>query len=197
MTELRRLQLAKTSAITSGTVVDNLAHLGITMENLTLGGDSGLVTPQTNQLLQQCQNALVTLTYLYLENFQHTFAFYLPLAEKIIIPGQDESEIRYNKRINDAILSIFQNFQMRIQVLDQPTIEEKAQEIHNVISRIVAEGVELPTPEELEEQAEVEKFSFEDLEVDLEEEVKNQEERPLAPNDVVEQMEKALDDSSE
>jgi hypothetical protein len=95
---------------------------------------------------------ITELTYLFLENFRYKFAFYLPLPEKIIIPGQEDEQLaddRYNKRVDAALRVIFNNFGIRIQMLDQPTIEEKAQTMFETISKIVEEGVTVSIEEDL------------------------------------------------
>ena len=140
--------------ISNGTMIDTLAHAGINMETVMLGlQTSGLVTPDTQAEVQKLQMAMNVLTFLFVENFQYKFVFYLPLPEQIVIPGEDDSEQRYSQRIDNAIQVIFQNFNLRIQMLDQPTHKEKAEEMLSTIKRIMDEGVvlEIPTEEDLPE----------------------------------------------
>lgn len=87
------------------------------------------------------------MTYLFQENFKYRFAFYVPLHEKVILADQPPSiEDANNKRVHEAIQMIFANFGLRIQVLDQATIKEQAQAIHETISTIMDEGIEIPEP---------------------------------------------------
>jgi len=133
------------SYIVSGTILESLAHAGIKYEITMLGADSGIITPETQFDLQKLQIAMTLLTYLFVDNFRYKFAFYVPRSESIIIPGQEESlEDRFSRRIDTALGEIFRNFQLRLQVLDQPTNQDRAQAMFDTIKKIYEEGIEVP-----------------------------------------------------
>lgn len=132
-----------TTTVSNGTIIENIAHAGVEFETVMLGlQNSGLVTPTTEQDMQKIQATMATMTFLLIDGFRYNFAFYIPLAEKVIIPGQEEETMddRHAKRVDAAILSIFDNFNLGIQRLDQPTVEEKAQEMFDTIKRIMTDG---------------------------------------------------------
>lgn len=139
---------AGVSFVSVGTAVENIAHCGVNLENMMVG----LATPDTQQRVQQQQVAMTMLTFLFLNNFRYLFGFYVPHpGAAVILPGQDDSENTYNLRIDAAIRHIFGNFGLRIQVLDQPSVEEKAQAMFDTVRDIVENGV----PERTEEDEEV------------------------------------------
>lgn len=134
------------SFLSLGTAVENIAHCGINLENIMVG----LSTPEMQALVQRQQVTMTALTFLFLQGFRYTFGFYVPHSGKtIILPGQDDSENSYNQRIDGAIRTVFGNFGVRIQVLDEPTIDEKAQVMFETVRNIVENGV--PEPEVAEE----------------------------------------------
>lgn len=164
--EAERTNIAEgNSFISNGTAIDTMAHAGLYVESVMLGSNSGLITPETQMEAQRAQVTITEITYLMLENQIYNFAFYLPLADKVIIPGQDEDPIgdAYNRRIDQAIRVIFGNFNMRIQMLDQPTYEEKAQTMLDTISKIVRDGVKVEVEEEPEEEPDDGRINIGDL----------------------------------
>lgn len=142
-------RLNNKSFITSGTAIEHIAHCGTNMENVILG----IQTPEQQALVEQYKIAMMSLTFLFsTQGFRYWFGFYLPHPDKVlIVPGEDQTENNYNKRVDNGIRQILGNFNLRIQVLDQPTAEEKAQEIFNVVKDIMENGPKLPeaqpTPE--------------------------------------------------
>lgn len=139
------------STLSLGTAVENIAHCGVNLENIM----TGVTLPNQQERIQKQQILMTTLTFLFLERFRYLFGFYLPHpGTALIVPGQDDAENAYNQRVDGAIRTIFGQFGMRLQVLDQPTIEEKAQEMFDTVKTIVENG-----PPELEaEESEVEEI---------------------------------------
>jgi hypothetical protein len=136
------------SYLTLGTAVDHIAHTGINLETIM----TGLSTPDQEVKTQQGQLVMTVLTMLMQQHFRYTFGFYVPHpGTSIILPGEPDTENEYNQRIDRGIQMVFMNFNMRIQVLDQPTPEEKAQEMFTTIQRIMENGPELPKQEDSEE----------------------------------------------
>jgi len=133
------------SYIVNGTVLGNLAHAGVNYETVMLGlQSSGLVTPETQVRMQQLQATMTTLTFL-MENFAAKFAFLLPLAPLIEVPGQEPTvEQRHGQRVNAAMGQVLQGFGFNLQVLDQPTAEDRAQAAFDTIRKIMDEGVDVP-----------------------------------------------------
>lgn len=129
------------SYITSGTVIENIAHCGVNMEAI-LGG---ITTPQTELRIQQNQVAMAALSMYFAERFRYTFGFYLPYKQKVIIAGQDEFEAHYQQRVDHGIQTVMQNFGLRIQVLDEPSYEEKAAAILATVQEIIENGARVPT----------------------------------------------------
>lgn len=141
----RQAQVAGKSYVTSGTVLEALAHSGVGYEITMLGADSGIVTSETQAELQKIQVTMTMLTFLFVDNFRYKFVFYIPRTENVIIPGQDETpEQRLSRRVDAALQEIFRNFQLRVQVLDQPTNEERAKVAFETIKTIYEEGIEVP-----------------------------------------------------
>lgn len=133
------------SFLTLGTAVENIAHCGVNLENIM----TGISVPNQQERMQKQQVVMAALTFLFLERFRYTFGFYLPSPENsIVIPGEDDAEKTYNRRIDNAIRTIFGNFGLRIQMLDQPTTEERAQEMFDTVNRIMENGPEAPQVEE-------------------------------------------------
>lgn len=145
--ELQALRSGK-SYISCGTAAEHLAHAGTGLENLF----TGLATPDVQVRVQVGQLTMSQLTLLMNEQFRaYTFGFFLPLAgSALVLPGKDDGEANYNRRVDQGVRAIFSNFGIRIQVLDQPTIEEKAQEMFDTIKNIVENGVEVPAETESE-----------------------------------------------
>jgi hypothetical protein len=143
------------SFISNGTVIDSLAHTGVTLETVMMGAQTnGLITPQTQVEVQKVQIATEVTKALFFDILQYKFVFYLPLPPKIEIPGQTVEDNRHGEKVDQAIQSIFAGLGMRIQALDQPTMEEKAQEMLSTIQKIMDEGVVIQDLErELEEEA--------------------------------------------
>lgn len=138
------------SFLTLGTAVDHIAHTGINLETIV----TGLQTPDQEIKVQQGQLVMTVLTMLMQQHFRYTFGFYVPHpGTSIILPGDPDTENEYNQRIDRGIQMVFMNFNMRIQVLDQATPEEKAQEMFDTIQRIMENGPELPKVEEEAEPA--------------------------------------------
>lgn len=147
------------SFVSVGTVIDNLAHAGVNLENIL----TGLQTPDMQKKMQQGQIAMSMLTFLFFEGFRYTFGFYVPHpGATVVLPGATDDG-NYNKRVDGALRTIFGNFGLRIQMLDQPTIEEKAQEMFDTIKNIVENG-----PEPLVEVA----LADDEIEGEVEEEPK-------------------------
>jgi len=142
------------SFISSGTVLESMAHAAVNYENIMLGlGDnSSIVTAKTQMYMEQLGLAMTVLGHLYRENFGHYYHFgwYLPLAEtKIIIPGQEVEqsvEERHAFRVDAALQQLFANFSIPLQVLDQPTAKEKAEVAFAAVNEIMTEGVDIPIP---------------------------------------------------
>lgn len=134
----------KKSYLTLGTAIDHIAHSGVNLENIL----TGLSTPDQQIRIQQQQVTMTALTFLFTRGFRYTFGFYVPYAGTILLPGQDEAEATYNRRVDGALRQIFGNFGLRIQMLDQPSIEEKAQEMFDTVKRIVENGPEFEDPGE-------------------------------------------------
>ncbi len=140
----QQLQAENKSYITLGSALENLAHCGVNMENIM----RQIQTEQQQQELQVQQITMTTLTYLFLSTFRYTFAFYLPKNEKaIVLPGVDDNEANYDKRVDDALKMVFANFGIRMQVL-QGTVEENASKMLSTIRDIWENG-----PEELTGEA--------------------------------------------
>jgi hypothetical protein len=134
------------SFITLGTSLENLAHSGVTLENIL----TGVQTPDAARRAQQHQVTMTMLTFLFMERFRYTFGFYIPFAGSgLILPGSDDSERQYNQRIDNALRTIFVNFGFRVQTVEG-TPEEQATEIFETVKRIVENGPEVPAeaPEE-------------------------------------------------
>ena len=85
---------------------------------------------------------MTQLTYLFLSTFRYSFAFYIPKTAGLILPGANDDEANYNNRLDDALQMIFQNFGIRLQRLDQPTVEERAAFMHQTITDIAENGVQ-------------------------------------------------------
>lgn len=140
------------SFLSLGTAVENIAHCGVNMETIAMG----ISTPEQQPRMQRQQVAMTTLTFLFLQNFRYLFGFYVPSpTATIILPGVDDSERSYSQRIDNGIRSVFGNFAMKIQMLDQPSIEEKAEVMFNTVRDIVENGIPEPTTEEVPPQADV------------------------------------------
>jgi hypothetical protein len=145
------------SFIANGTVIDSLAHTGVNLETVMLGAqNSGLITPQTQVELQKVQMATEVTKALFFDILQYKFVFYLPLPPQIEVPGQEhDEERRYGDKIDNAIQAIFGGLGMRIQALDQPTMEEKAQEMLDTIKRIMEDGVKVADLSQSVEEADI------------------------------------------
>lgn len=130
------------SYLSCGTAVEHIAHAGVTLENLL----TGVATPDVEARVRAGQITMSQLTLLWNEQFRaYTFGFYVPNAgSQLIVPGGDDTERNFNARVDQGIRSILSNFGIRIQVLGQPTIEEKAEEMLSTIKRIMESGPELP-----------------------------------------------------
>lgn len=138
------------SYLSLGTIVDHIAHTGINLETII----TGLQTPDQEAKVQRGQITMTMLTFLIQQHMRYTFGFYLPHpGTSIVLPGEPDTENEYNQRIDRAIGMIFSNFGMRIQALDQPTMEEKAEEMFSTIRRIMENGPELPPEPEPEVEA--------------------------------------------
>lgn len=135
------------SFLSLGTPVTNLSHAAVTLESIL----QGLQTPDAMRRAQQTSAAMALLSYLFMERFWYTFAFYVPGASSVVLPGADDTERQYNQRVDMALRTAFVNFGARIQPLDQPTVEEKAEVMFETIKRIVENGPETPAAEEPEE----------------------------------------------
>ncbi len=136
------------STVSSGTWLDCMAHAGVGLETAMIALQSGLVTPQDQMRIQEAQQAIGILTMLFANEFRYHFAFFVPYMGKIVLEGDDAAATQdhFSKRINDALLTIMENFGIRLQVLDQPSYEERADEMLSVVKRIVTEGVEIQEP---------------------------------------------------
>lgn len=156
-----QLRLEGKSFISLGTALDNIAHCGVNMESIV----AGVQTPQTEQRFQKQQVAMTTLTFLFLDRFKYLFGFYLPYKASVVLPGDDEFDANYNARIDKALQMVFANFGLRIQTLDQPTFEEKAQAMFDTIKDIVENGPK-PIEEESEPQPELETSDEDQVEPD-------------------------------
>lgn len=131
------------SFISVSTALENLAHAGVNLEHIM----TGLQTQDTQRRLAQGQVVMSLLTFLFMERFRFSFGFYIPVAgSALVLPGAD-SDDNFSSRVDMALRQIFANFGMRIQVLDQPSVEEKAEEMFNTVKRIVENGPEVPEAE--------------------------------------------------
>jgi len=131
------------SFITVGCVLDNMAHGGVKIEDIR----TGLQTPDTEPRMMKEMHATTVMSFLFMDTFRYTFGFYLPAKEAIVLPGQEEDATSpFNQRIDMALRTIYQNFGLRIQVLDQPSIDEQAQEMVDTVVRIMENGPD-PEPE--------------------------------------------------
>ena len=144
--EMEHAALAKgVSYITLGTPVDHIAHTGINLETLM----TGLQTPDLEAKVQRWQVTMTMMTFLMQSHFRYTFGFYLPHpGTSVILPGEADTESEYNQRIDKAIQMVMANFGMRIQVLNEGTLEDKAQTMFDTVKRIMENGPELPEGEE-------------------------------------------------
>lgn len=143
--EAEELARAKgVSYLSLGTLVENIAHSGTNIQTIV----NGFQTPDQEPEVQRRHVAMTMLTLCFRESFRYTFGFYLPPREVIILPDTDEVEANYNKRIDSGIREVLANFRIPIQVLDQPSVEEKAEEMYQTIVRIMENGPELPPEEE-------------------------------------------------
>lgn len=131
------------SFLSLGTLVENIAHCGTNIQTIV----NGFQTPDQESEVQRRHVAMTALTLCFRESFRYTFGFYLPKPETIILPDTDEVEETYNTRVDAGVREVLGQFRIPIQVLDQPTIEEKAEEMFTTIRRIMENGPELP-PEE-------------------------------------------------
>ena len=158
--ESENLALVKgVSYITLGTPVDHIAHCGINLETIT----TGLQTPDQEAKSQRWQITMTMLTFLLQSHFRYTFGFYLPHpGMSLILPGEPDTENEYNQRVDKAIQMIFANFGMRIQVLNEGTLEDKAQLMFDTIKKIMENGPELPEVPE----AEAEMLGLDDDEIE-------------------------------
>lgn len=147
--EAENLARAKgVSFLSLGTAIDHMAHTGINLEAIM----TGLSTPDQEIKAQQGQLTMAIMTHLFRDHFRYTFGFYLPHpGTSVILPGQSDSEDEYNKRIDAAIRMVFANLGIRIQILDEPTMEEKAQEMFDTVLRIMENGPD-PVPEPVAEE---------------------------------------------
>lgn len=131
------------SFLTLGTVLENLAHSGCTLENIL----TGLQTPQAEHRARAQQITMSALTFLFMERFRYTFAFYVPYAgANIVLPGADDADRAFEARVDTALRTIFVNFGFRVQPLEG-TAEESAQEIFETVKRIVENGPDAPAEE--------------------------------------------------
>lgn len=133
------------STLSLGTAVENIAHCGVNLENIM----TGVTLPNQQERMQKQQVIMTALTFLFLERFRYLFGFYVPTpTTAIILPDGEDADATYSRRVDSAIRTIFNNFGMRLQVLDQPTVEEKAQEMFDTVKNIVENGPpELPIEE--------------------------------------------------
>lgn len=128
------------SFLTLGTSLENLAHSGVTLENIL----TGVQTPDAARRAQQHQVTMTLLTFLFMERFRYTFGFYVPhRGPGVILPGGDDTEKQYQQRIDNALKTIFVNFGFRIQPLEG-TVEEQAVTMFETVKRIVENGPEVP-----------------------------------------------------
>jgi hypothetical protein len=132
------------SYIVNGTALGNIAHAGANFEMVMLGlQQSGLVTPDTQVRMQQLQATLSTLTFL-LEHMGVKFAFYLPLAPAIEVPGEEaDAAKRHAARVDNALRQVLDGFGMNFQRLDGTTEERVAVAVATV-KQIMTEGVLVP-----------------------------------------------------
>lgn len=153
------------SYLTLGTAIDHIAHTGINLETIM----TGLTTPDQEVKQQRWQVTMTMLTMLFQEQFRYTFGFYLPYeGTEIVVPGAEvDTEAEYNKRIDAGLRMVFANFGMRLQVLDQPSLEEKADVMFETIQTILTNGPE-PTPPD-EDTPDVEPVANESEEAETEE----------------------------
>lgn len=146
------------SFISSSTVFDTIAHCGVNMEAIL----AGITTPDTEVRQMKQKIAMTALTFLQQDRFAYNFGFYLPYKQTVILPGQeDDFESRYNQRVDQGLQMVFANFGLRIQVLDQPTFEEKAQVMFETVKKIAEDGPPKP-PEDPNEAAEIPEVAEDD-----------------------------------
>lgn len=129
------------SYITLGTPVEHIAHTGINLETIMTGFQS----PDHEDKVQRWHTTMTMLTFLLQSHFRYTFGFYLPHpGTSLILPGEPDTEDEYNQRIDKAIQMIFSSLGMRIQVLGDGTLEDKAQTMFDTIKKIMENGPEAP-----------------------------------------------------
>lgn len=143
--EAEELARAKgVSFLSLGTIIENIAHCGTNIQTIV----NGFQTPDQEPEVQRRHVAMTMLTMCYRESFRYTFGFYLPKPEAIILPDTDEVQETFDRRVDQGIREVLGQFRIPIQVLDEPTIEEKAEEMYQTIVRIMENGPELPPEEE-------------------------------------------------
>lgn len=158
-----KLRVEGKSFISLGTSVEHLAHCGTNLETVFMG----IQTPEQLQRVEQYKVGMMTLTFLFTQGFRYIFGFYLPHpATALVVPGMDQTDSNYGKRVDNGIRQIFGNFGLRIQMLDQPTVEEKALEMFSTIKDIVENGP--PSQEELESSEKIPEFTLEERDAETE-----------------------------
>jgi hypothetical protein len=133
------------SFLANGTIFGNLAHAGANYESVMLGLQSaGLVTPETEIKMQQLQATLTAMSFM-TGGLRLMFAFYLPLRPQIEVPGEDTTpEERHARRVEQALAQVLNGFGYNLQVLDQPTTEERAATALATVRRIMEQGAQVP-----------------------------------------------------
>jgi hypothetical protein len=77
------------SVITAGTVIENMAHGGVKIEDIR----NGLTTPDQEMRLMKEMHATTVMSFLFQDTFRYTFGFYLPLPEtSLILPGAENAD---------------------------------------------------------------------------------------------------------
>ncbi len=152
----RKVRALNQSFISNGTMIDSLAHQAVSLQKIVTKiqeiqeqpGADGMLSPQIQFEMQREKIALDAMTLLFLENLQLKFAFYLPLREKIIVPGQDpDPETEYAKLVDLGIQGIMQNYNQYPPVLDQPTVAEKARYMLDNMVQILRDGIKISREE--------------------------------------------------
>lgn len=118
------LRQAHESFISVGTLAENLAHGGVKVEDIRMG----IATPDQQQRVMKEMHTTTVMTFLMIDSFRYTFGFYLPLKDTsdLIVPGQDSADDAYARRVDNGLRIVINNFNLGLPVLDQPTLEEKA-----------------------------------------------------------------------
>jgi hypothetical protein len=133
------------SFLSNGTIFGNMAHAAANHEQIMLGLDqSGLVTPQSAQRMQQIQGTMMLLNSL-MDSFRTQFVFRLTLPPAIEVPGQDiPVERRHAQRVDFVLDQILSGLGFNVTPLESISAEDRANEALATVKRLVEEGTQVP-----------------------------------------------------